>query len=249
MMNKMNVLLCDDEKDALGILRSAVFSFLQNKGIEADVRTSSSKKELLSLLATFNADVVLLDINMPNDDGISIAEEISSNYKTPIIFVSNCEDRVFESFKVHPFGFVRKSNFLLDFSNVISSFIQQKERSDSKNDRLIIKNQKSVLSIRIKDVLYIECQMKHQKIYMVDEETPLEIRYTIKELENILDEKGFLRVHKGFLVNISYIYRIDDDNVILKNGVKIPVSKRKVGEVRKEYLNKLKKTDSLLFLK
>lgn len=91
--------------------------------------------------------------------------------------------------------------------------------------------------------------MKHQKIYMVDEETPLEIRYTIKELENILDEKGFLRVHKGFLVNISYIYRIDDDNVILKNGVKIPVSKRKVGEVRKEYLNKLKKTDSLLFLK
>lgn len=124
MMNKMNVLLCDDEKDALGILRSAVFSFLQNKGIEADVRTSSSKKELLSLLATFNADVVLMDIDMPNDDGISIAEEISNNYKTPIIFVSNCEDRVFESFKVHPFGFVRKSNFLLDFSNVISSFIQ-----------------------------------------------------------------------------------------------------------------------------
>ena len=248
-MNKMNLLLCDDERDALGILRSAVYSLLQSKGIEADVRTSSTKKELLTSLATFNADVILLDIDMPGEDGISIAEEICNNYKTPIIFVSNCEDRVFESFKVHPFGFVRKSNFLLDFSNVISTFIQQKERSDSKNDRLIIKKEKSFLSIKIKDILYIECQMKHQKIYMIDEEEPLEIRYTIKELETILDEKGFLRVHKGFLVNISYIYRIDDDNVILKNGVKVPVSKRKVGEVRKEYLNKLKKTDSLLFLK
>ncbi len=62
----------------------------------------------------------------------------------------------------------------------------------------------------------------------------------MKELEENLAEKGFIRVHKGFLVNYQYIDTITNTAVILTDGQEVPLSRRSINDVKRRYLNLMK---------
>ena len=70
--------------------------------------------------------------------------------------------------------------------------------------------------------------------------TPLLVQSSMKELEERLAGNGFIRVHKGFLVNYQFIDSIKNSNVILTNGGTVPISRRNVNQVKEQYLNLMK---------
>ena len=78
----------------------------------------------------YKYDLVFLDIDMPKYSGMDVAEEIrKKSADTDIIFVSNREDRVFETFSVQPFGFIRKNCFTEDLNATLRQYIQKKART------------------------------------------------------------------------------------------------------------------------
>lgn len=106
----LRIALCDNDKSALPVIAGAAESAFKAQGISAEVTGFTSGKELLKAIDTVPFQMVLLDIDMPELDGIEVGKRLRSKNETvEIVYVSECENRVFESFSVFPLGFVRKS--------------------------------------------------------------------------------------------------------------------------------------------
>lgn len=90
-MNKqLKIAICDDEKNALSIISASVRNLFEECGIEVEISTVTSAKELWKKLQTENYDLLFLDINMPNIDGITLGKKIITMPSIPdIIFVSS----------------------------------------------------------------------------------------------------------------------------------------------------------------
>ena len=77
----------------------------------------------------------------------------------------------------------------------------------------------------------MEGQRKIQQTYMAGQQKPAEVKKSLQELETELESYGFLRVHKGYLVNYRHIRLFQGNDILLDSGECVPVSRRKLQEV------------------
>lgn len=236
-MNKqLKIAICDDEKNALSIISASVKNMLEERGVTVDIHTISSAKELWGKLQTESYDLLFLDINMPKIDGIALGKKIINMPDAPdIIFVSSKTDRVFETFEIRPFGFIRKDNFVKDISSVVNRYIQQRVLNSGKSSVLGVKDGNVFLMLNVDNIEYIECQRNIQILYFVAGDKK-EIHSRLEILETQLGEYGFIRVHKGYLVNCRYIKRFAASTVVLHSGMFIPVGRSKKNEAMQKWM-------------
>lgn len=248
MIKRLHVAVCDDDFNSLDGIVGAVESMLSRKGITSEVEGYKSVSQLEERLKLTVFDVILLDIDMPDTDGISFGIQLrEANDKTEIIYVSNREDRVFEAFTVRPFAFVRKSNFLKDVAKALSALIEELEKRNDCGSTLILQGKDGILSVSLANVIYFEGCGKVQLLHTEDKNEPLIIHSSMNYVESATRDKGFLRIHKGFLLNYRYISAIAYDSIELVNGETLPLSRRKSAEIRAEYLALMQTGGSLLF--
>lgn len=245
-MSRVTAIVCDDDKTARGIIANAIQSEFFSLGVEAEITLCTSGTELLARLTTADYNLLFLDIDMPGASGIQLGQKLREENNTiDIIFVSNREDRVFDSLKVEPIGFIRKSHLIEDIPDVLHRYWKHHKKSlDSK--MLVAETKERIISVPLKDVIYFEGARNCQMLYMKDGKEPCQIRRNLKELEDELATDGFIRVHKGFLVNYNYIRLIEQDNVLLTDGRRIPLSRRKHQEVKSRFLQLMQKDGAFL---
>ncbi|MCC8099973.1 MAG: LytTR family DNA-binding domain-containing protein [Clostridiales bacterium] len=233
---KLNIALCDDDHAALPIIAGAVESAFRAQGLEPKLHRFHSGSALLDQMEREQFQIVLLDIDMPELDGIQVGKKIRERDKeVQIIYVSECESRVFESFQVQPLGFVRKSNFFNDISAVVQLYLQTcANRSKAVYVELPAGN--TPLILRCDQIRYIEGSRNEQLVYTTQRTEPYRIKSTMNQLELQLKSYGFLRIHKGYLVNHTAIQRISYTQVILLDGLALPVGRSKLEEVKQAYL-------------
>ncbi|MBR0409357.1 MAG: LytTR family transcriptional regulator [Clostridia bacterium] len=90
--------------------------------------------------------------------------------------------------------------------------------------------------IQMDKLQYIEGSGKIQLAHIVGKEQPTELHKSMQELEEELTPQGFLRIHKGYLLNYRFIRRIGDNEVSLTSGELLPISRRKYQEIRDAYM-------------
>jgi len=238
----IQVALCDDEDNILRELCDSTKAAFRAAGVPAQVKGFSNAAELWRGWERDPNEVVFLDIEMPEVDGISFGKFLRARNLNPcIIYLSNRDDRVFETFQVTPLRFIRKSRFHEEIDEAVSAITQWRE--SSRRRTLLITSRDSIESLNIDDIIYVESFGKTQSIVTADR--TYSQKETLRELENKLSEYGFLRPHQGYLVNSRHIDRIERDVIVMQNGTKIPVSKYKVTETKNAFLRFT--TDSLIF--
>lgn len=246
-MSRLTVAICDDDKMALGVVSGAVRSVFESGGIDVDIQLFPGAQKLREAVERTEFQLIFLDIDMPGMDGIQFGRHLrKTGNPAEIIYISNCESRVFETFEVRPFGFIRKSNFLKDFSDVIKLYIAACKDSESSRTIDLPTHYSSRIGVRLENILYFEGNGIYQMLYCTDAE-PVEIVSRMEQLETSLAEYGFMRIHKGYLVNYRHIVRFDVLEVTLTTGQKLPVSRRKSKEIRKQYLQLGRKYGTLMF--
>lgn len=236
-MNKLRIAICDDDFNALDGIEGAVRSAFRRLGVTADTESFKSAIALDERMKEVPFDLILLDVDMDKLDGIKFGKILRErNDSTEIIFVSGREERVFEAFSVHPFGFVRKSRFLKDISPVLQAFLSAYEKKTSAEEQLVFEDKDGIINIPISRLMYIEGSAKKQLMHVEGKKEPFVISSSLETVEAQLADKGFLRCHKGYIVNYRYISAIMRDFIELLNGEKIPLSRRKAAEMREKYL-------------
>ncbi len=231
-----NFAVCDDDQLAIEAECSIVGKIFKNGGIEYTADRYTSPKELLAAIGQKHYDLVFLDIDMPEMDGVSLAQSLNGvNERPEIIFVSNRDDRVFDAFSVRPFYFVRKDSFLTMIERAVKSYIEVMS-DDSKSALFELKGKTALVNVRLRDIVYIESYRNYQDMYLNGRRDPYCLAMTMDELERRFADSDIVRIHKGYLVNLRYVVKVTFGEVCLQNGVRLLISRRKSGYVKSRYL-------------
>jgi len=235
----LKVAICDDDISILPELSSRIEASFSKRNMSASVHMFSSVRKLKEKAASF--DVFFLDIDMPEMDGVDFGAFLRNNdgdnSDICIVFISSCDERVYDSMRVTPLRFIRKTHFIEEIDEVAGAIKSWLEKR--RNRSLVIPSHGSLTSVLIDDILYIECLNKKQNI--VTKEQNISFRGTMNDLEEKLLDQGFLRPHIGYLVNYRYINSISSAKILLQNGVSIPVSKHKAKEMKQLFIKLISK--------
>lgn len=243
-MKKIRTAVCDDEENVGEVISSTVVSAFAKKNISAEVETFVSASSLLRRIEDVVFDLIFLDIDMPGTDGIQLGSRLRArNDSTDIIYVSNREDRVFDAIKVRPFGFVRKSNFITDITEAVFRYADSFKDGDG---TFVVQSKRGMVNVRTDEVVYFEGAGKYQDMHVLGRANPIPVYRSMEMLEHELEPYGFIRVHKGMLVNYRFISRILALEVELTTGGTLPLSRRKAADIKKKYLQLLSSSGSLL---
>lgn len=230
-MEKIKAAICDDEILLLPQLASMIKELFYSHNFIVDPDTFSSASELLShLYCADSYDVYFLDIDIPEQDGILLAEKIKmKNPEALIVFISAKEDRVYETFYVQPLAFVRKSHFTDDIKKAMATLVQHLKKPE---DTIITFYDElgHAVPLNLTRITYIKAKEKYQDIVSIDNRQM--VRCSISQLEDALTPYQFIRIHRGYLVNFRYIYRIDAKECILDSGEKLPLSRHRKKEIQ-----------------
>ena len=244
-MKKMNIAICDDEASILSIVSGAIETTLRRYDIEAVTEIYESPKDLEHRMREIEFQLIFLDIDMPQMNGITFARRVrKTNSRTDIIFISNREDLVFDALRVNPAGFIRKKRFLEDVSAVLDQWMQNRKKDES--NILVADTPEGEVSVPLDKLLYIEGSGRNQYLHIAESEKPLRVSYSMQTLEEQLAPLGFLRVHKGYIVNYRFIRRLKEDAAVLTNGEEIPMSRLRVADVRSRYLELMQAGENVI---
>lgn len=210
----IKIAVVDDEQIMLEkICRIIDEQFIEEKMI----RSFNNSMNFFNDADKYNFDLVFLDIDMPEMNGFELAENLKLiKPSITIIFISSHENLVFKSFDYNPYRFVRKSQIENDISTAITSFHNNLKKN---NNIYHIVTGNSALNVLITDIIYFE-SLKHE-IYVNLTTGKFKLKREcdnekcITSIANMLTSKGFIRVHKSFLVNYIHIHSINNDSIIL----------------------------------
>lgn len=234
---RIKVAMCDDNTKTLPIIAGAARSAFHDRGVDIDLALFTSGEKLLASMEQTRYQLILLDIEMPRMDGIAVGKKLRAmGNDTKIVFVSEAESRVFESFQVQPLSFVRKSNFLNDITDLVDLYLKTCSREEA-GENLEVAVRSGVAVVKSKNIRYIEGSGNYQMLYLDGKSEPMEVKMTMDKLEQMTELLGFIRVHKGFLVNYQYIHRVMPGEIILSDGTRIPIGRSHSGEVKAKFLS------------
>lgn len=215
----MRVFLCDDELKMQREIQEKIIRLCPT----AQVVTCDSGAELLKILEEKETvcDVLFLDIDMPTMTGMEVAEHLKNLMKKPLlVFVTNHDELVYESFQYHPFGFIRKQFLEQELEKVL---VDCQRELDQNEKHFNFRTVEGEVCLPLLEIFYFESVGNYVKIYTGSE--VYRVRSTMMAMENAVSTQGFLRLHKGFLVNQAAIRLFGTETVELLDGKILPVGK------------------------
>jgi len=223
----MTIGIVDDKEEDLEVFSNKLRERLD---ISDNIRCYTHPEEIK--LQINELDVVFMDVQMPEKDGISLAKELLDiNSKIILVFLSDYDSYVWDSFAVDAIYYMRKRFFEKELGQVIKQindkFIKRKK------DYSTIKVGNKIYNLNLRNILYVEAQQKDVRI--VTRDGDIKIRYRISSLEKELE--GFIKIHRSYLVNPIYVKSVKEREWIMENDESLPVSKYRREEVRQEYLS------------
>lgn len=224
----MQIFICDDEPHMLTDIAKKVSECLP----DSNIRTFLSGTELLQCLEAEFCDVLLLDIDMPDITGLEIAKHLAKQEKRPLLlFVTSHDELVYDSFQYHPFAFLRKSCFDKEIKAVMTDCVLELEH---KERHFCFKTEGNRISLLLSDILYFEAEGNY--LILFSKEGQYRFRSTITSVENTLSGSGFIRIHKGFLVNQAAVRLWGSEKVQLTGDSMLPIGKSYAKTAREQFL-------------
>lgn len=240
----LNVIAVDDEPLALGL----VSSFIEQTPFLKLVGRFSSAVEALRAIHAQKVDVLFLDIQMPDLNGIELARVLdnSKSNKPRIIFTTAYNQFALEGYRVDALDYLLKPfNYeeFLHAANKALAYCELLEKSNApapavatttipeeriEDEYLFLKVEYQLVRIALNDILYIEGLKDYVKVWLKSAEKPILSLTSLKSLEEKLPTKKFMRVHRSFIVSLDKI------NSITRNALQIGKVNITVGDQYKE---------------
>ena len=214
----IKVAICDDEKRILEDMSGKVHELIPDAEVKLYSDGNSLIKDIESDSESHQFSVILLDIDMPEINGLDVAGAIQKLPVNPlIIFVTSHDELVYDSLQLHPFGFVRKTYIDKELKKVLEDAV---EEISSRDKHFFFHTVAGDTRLKLDEILYFEAEGNYIRI--VTESDEYKFRETMQALESSLKGDGFIRVHKGFLVNQEAVKIINSDKLILNDNTEIP---------------------------
>ncbi len=225
----MRLAICDDNKDDLLYINKVLKAALTAKDIECQIKLFEGAEDLLLENKKRKFDAVFLDIDMPNMGGMEAASRLNELHEsTEIIFVTNHDELVYKAFRFKALGFIRKKCLESEMSDVLDALIESVSSSNMTFELPGAERQFSVT-----EIIYIQSDEHYLKVVAKDRDFYL--RGKLNDIEKIVSGYGFIRIHSRYLVNYRSIYVIEQNEVVLDDKIRLPISRNKLSSVKASF--------------
>ena len=222
-MKKLKCCVIDDEPLAQELIKG----YIERTPFLEYVASFSSASMAIKTIIETEIDLVFLDIQMSELNGIEFARVIPSRCK--IIFITAYDNYAVDAFRANATDYLLKPVDYLDFMTSVNKALQliqleQKAHKEvpQEEDFVIVKSEYKLIQIAISKILFIESVKDYVRIYL-DNDTAVMSLMSIKNIEDRLPKSRFLRVHRSFIVQTSKIKLIERNRIVFGKQY-IPVS-------------------------
>jgi two-component system, LytTR family, response regulator LytT len=232
----LKALVVDDEAPARSELRYLIG---EAGGVEV-VGEASSAAEALQLVKAIPYDVVFLDIDMPGLSGMQLAETLGELDRPPaIVFVTAYSEHAVKAFEVSAVDYLVKPVEVARLRQAIERLTPpEPAEATARVDRVPVEKAGKKLLLPVEDIFYV--MAKDDYSYLFTDGERFLSTLSLASLETRLASRGFFRVHRRFLVNLSQIREVVPmygGTLLLtlkdRAGTQVPVSRRRVPSLKK----------------
>lgn len=228
----MKILICDDDELNLKINRVMVEDFLEKRNILNAIIIAKPKIDLkVDLKELEDIDIAVLDIDMQDEvNGLNIAQAIQrQNPYVALVFITSYDNYAMDAWKLHSVGYLTKPVNAEDFRQVFQRImLQLNGLRVTKMNRLVSLNSK--VTVKEREVLCVEKISDSKDIMVTTSKKTYVFRGTIKEMQKILCN-SFIRISRNTLINVYYIYKIENGIVELSNEKAFAITASKEKEI------------------
>lgn len=188
----------------------------------------SSAFQALELLENQQVDLMFVDINMPDLNGLEFVKSLTK--KPLLIFTTAYSEYALEGFKVDALDYLLKPFSFAEFSKAAGKARTQfeliqnaPEKLESDDEFLFIKSEYKLLRVNLNDIQFIEGMKEYVRIHLTGQK-PIMTLLSMKSLEAKLPEAKFMRVHRSYIVNLAKVKTIERFTIVFDVKNRIPVS-------------------------
>ena len=237
----LSIAVCDDDVIECCNLAGKIKEILKEMKISSIIRQFRNGRELLQTFESF--DIVFLDIIMCDLDGINTARIFRERaFDKLLIFISSSKKYVFEAYDVEAFQYLLKPIDHKKLKKVLQKAVLK--IVNHSQEFIIVSKERQRKKLFLDDIFYFE--MKGRMIDIHGTEGIITYYEQIGELEDRLRDKGFFRCHKSYLINLKYVDMYNRQEVIMENGEKIVIAKRRYEQFGQEILNFMRKNGGII---
>lgn len=224
----LNIVIVDDNDVLLSSLVNLVDSCMN---IPHMTSAFSSVSEVAAYAQEDKIDILITDIKMPIINGVDLAQMLRNIHPAmQTIFISNYTTYVEDAFGAAPVYYLLKPITEERLKNALDLAVQQIQRA---NETLSIIVKGKAENVPIRSIKYLESRERYVYIYCADE--CIQLLAKLDEIQRQLPI-GFIRPHKSYLVNLSWVKSISNYKIKLLNGIYIPCAKSRHKTVKEQII-------------
>ena len=216
----MKCILIDDDEISIKTMEMCVkrTDFLELSG------SFSNAADALGFLSSNKVDLIFLDIEMPEINGLDFLKNFKSN--SQIIVVSGKKEYAADAFDFNVTDYLVKP---VEYSRFLKAAIKANEIntnlevSQTDSDDLFIKKENRLIKLSAKEIVWIEALADYVNIYCANNERHT-LLATMKLMEDKLKKSDFARIHRSYIIRLDKIKEIEENSVSV-NGKLLPISR------------------------
>lgn len=235
----MKAIIIDDEPDAVELLQ---IRLNQNCSQVEVVATCTSSIKGVEAIKMHKPDIVFLDIEMPQLNGFQLLEAVE-DIPFALIFVTAYDKFALKAFRYSAIDYLLKPIEISELVEAVNKverlnktskeqITHLKETIGSQNnktypDKIALPYQNGVSFVPVADIIYCESDDNYTKFHLANKQNYL-VTKPLKDIQETLEERGFMRVHRQYLINLNQIKKYvkgEGNYLIMSDDISIPVSR------------------------
>lgn len=244
----IRIAACDDKKENLDELCGYLeLYFKENGKEEAEICRFQEGKALLAAIEILPFDVYFLDVLMPDLNGLDIGRRIRrEDQRAMIVYITVSREFAFEAFGVRAFHYLEKPVKREELFDILEALTNRGNHRSL--EKISIRTRNGQVSISLPDIMYVE-NIFRCSVYMLSngrQVSSLCNRSSFEESVGLIcQHPEFVQPHKSYFVNMNYIQALEAKNLTLDNGMQIAISRKRMAETKRAYLEFLVKGGSV----
>ncbi len=232
----IKIAFCDDDLSVLSEISNLLEQYRVDRNQEIVYAAFHSSLELMAEIEKgMRLDVLLLDVFMPGENGISVAKEIRQyDNNVKIIFLTSSSEFAVQSYAVGAYFYQLKPIWAESFFRLMDSAISKCKKEQQ--CCLILRCKNGIARIELDQLEYCEV-MGRTLLFHLENGNVLESSGSLDELcSQLKQHENFLRPHRSYLINMEYVQNISYRAITMSNLKEVPIPHGKCSEIKNVYL-------------
>lgn len=232
MLNELHIAIVDDESIQIGSMKALINQAANELGVSVRLNHfPSGEAFLFELEDLMPLDIVFLDIEMEQVDGLDVAKKIRETDKEmTIVFATAFAEYAVQGYEVQAMDYLLKPIKVDKIKQVIQRHLT-KQPVIKKS--ITVESEGELVKLFLEEILYVEVIKRECEIHLTNQ--VVTVTRSLKELTDQLSDQ-FIQTHRSYLVNVAHINRLLKTDVELSNGQIVPVSRRMAKDVQETFI-------------